>query len=84
MSQVSEQSYKYQVCPYCKSKRIRPVCVVRMNTNQWQREDVLCNRTGVICHNCDRYTVTHKIAKFIDRAEMRRDINNLTAFLLGE
>ena len=81
MSQVSALSYRYEVCPYCKSKRIRPVCVIRMNTNQWQRENVLANRNGVICDNCNRYTVLRKTVFFYDKAEMRRDIKNLETFL---
>ncbi len=84
MSQVTEQSYSNQVCPYCRSKKIRPVGVVRMESNQHVIELSQVFRSGFLCDNCDRHHISDSAKFIIDRAEMRRDVAKLTAFLLGE
>ncbi len=76
--------YRYRVCPFCKSKKISPVAVVRLGTDQHTVELTRVNRTGYLCGNCNRYHLSYQAAYKTDRAEMRRDINQLQKFLAGE
>ena len=81
MSQVYPERYRYQVCPSCRSKKIRPVAVVRLANNQWQVSISQVNRTGYMCDNCNRYHTNIQTKHITDRAEMRRDIIALQKFL---
>ncbi len=85
MSQVDPMSYRNEACPHCKSKKLSPVSVYRLNANQWQVTDIAqLNRTGFLCGNCGRYVPLHKTVMIYDRAEMKRDIKKLQAFLDGD
>ena len=77
------QQYNYQVCPFCKSKKLGRVAVVRLGSS-YHLELSQVNYTGYICQNCDRYHVSHRVKFVTDRAEMRRDIKSLQKFLAGE
>ena len=75
MSRVNKWDYQYPVCPHCHSKRI--------DDRQMSDPRVGCSEEqGYICFNCQRFFTESD--EIFDRAEMRRDIKNLTAFLLGE
>ena len=67
--------YSYQVCPFCKSKKITGVTV------EYREDDT--QKYGFLCDKCGRF---HEESKWIyDRAEMRRDANKLLKFLgIGE
>lgn len=73
--------YSYQVCPFCRSKNISPIAVVQLNPDQWTQELQKVQRTGYLCSNCQRYHAPLNDKHIIDRAEMRRDIKRLQAFL---
>ena len=73
--------YNYQVCPFCKSKGIAPIGLVRMAKDIHIVELQQVNRTGYLCDNCKRYHPIHLTKHIIDRAEMRRDVKRLMKFL---
>lgn len=80
---IQPYQYNYQVCPYCKSKRLKKVAVVRLGVED-HREMTQANVTGYICENCNRYHVNRDVNFITDRAEMRRDIKQLQAYLDGD
>lgn len=73
--------YRYQVCPFCGSKKIQPVAVVKLATNQYSLEIGNVNRTGCICDNCKKYSRNCQSKTVYDRAEMKRDAKRLIEFL---
>lgn len=82
---VSESDYRYGTCLYCRSKKLSPVAVVRLCSNEYRNDNIKgVSRTGYLCSNCQRYIVMHKVKYTIDRAEMRRDANRLLAYLGGK
>ncbi len=81
MSQVYPSKYRYQVCPFCKSKNIRPVALVGLEKNQWRLDMTQVQRTGYLCENCNRYHEKHKDKFIVDRAEIKRDIAALQKYL---
>jgi len=81
--QVWPQKYSNQVCPYCDSKKLSGVAVVKLGREVSMVMSQV-SRTGYICQNCKRYHKSHEWRNKIDRAEMRRDINRLQKFLNGE
>ena len=81
MSKVNEFDYRYEVCPHCGSKKLSPVGVVRMNSGQYNADIDFISRTGYLCGNCQRYTVSHRTKYIYDRKEIRRDIKKLQEFL---
>jgi len=84
MSQVNPMDYRNKACPHCKSKKLSPVGVYRMNKSQWQVTDIAqLNRTGFLCGNCGRYVHLHQKIMIYDRAEMKRDVKKLQNFLDG-
>ena len=81
---VDPSDYRYRVCPSCKSKKVPPVGLYRMDPAQWVANLCQINRTGYLCGNCGRYHRAGR-AKFItDRAEMRRDMERLFLYLSAE
>ncbi len=79
---VSENNYRYSVCPHCKSKKLAPAAVVRLEPNEYQRDDINhVNRTGYLCGNCQRYIPSYQIKYITDREEMRRDVKRLLKYL---
>lgn len=78
---VSEDSYRYKVCPHCKSK---PVAVVWFGEKDYSLDVNRVNRTGYLCGNCQKYVTSCLIKYITDRAEMRRDVNRLLTCLSGK
>ena len=83
MSQVSEMKYRNRVCPFCGSKKIKPVEVYRFGQSQHIANPAQIGRTGRICDNCHRYHPERLYKYTFDRAEMKRDIKRLQKFLKG-
>jgi hypothetical protein len=76
--------YRYRVCPFCNSKKLKPVGVFNFTADEYYANPKEVKRTGFLCVNCKRYHA-YEDTKFIyDRAEMRRDINKLQKFLDGD
>lgn len=84
MSKLSTFDYRYQVCPFCNSKRVELVAMVRLNPGEYNRAVSMIRRTGYFCNNCNRYHLTGQIKFMFDRKEMRRDIASLQKFLEGD
>lgn len=78
---VNVLDYRYKVCPTCKSKRLSPIGLVYFGSTEYQKEEAYISRTGHLCDNCDRYIIAHKVKFWIDRAEMRRDMERLKDYL---
>ena len=78
MTQINTMKYRYQCCPFCKSKRIKAKQlhdpIMNNNTNQ---------PSGYLCLNCNRYHPMNDTIYKVDRAEIRRDINRLQKELGG-
>jgi len=81
MSQVDPGKYRYLVCPVCRSKDLRPVGVYDFRNDENYATTSSIWKTGYICGNCGRYHISRKMKWATDRAEMRRDIARLQAFL---
>lgn len=81
---VWPEKYRYHVCPHCKSKKLQAVAATVIHGGNYHIESANLYRTGYICGNCQRYIDTDDIKYITDRAEMRRDVERLTAYLLGE
>jgi hypothetical protein len=83
MSKINTIDYRYRVCPICKSKRLKPVGIVRFGPDKYYTHPKEVKRTGFLCDNCERYHSYHGTKFIYDRAEMRRDAMKLLAFLDG-
>ena len=81
MSKIDPGKYSYEVCPHCKSKKLSPVAVVRLEKNEYFKDMSQVQRTGRICNNCQRYIARLNIKSIYDYAEIRRDIKALQKFL---
>lgn len=84
MSQVYPGKYRYQVCPHCKSKKTVGVALTKLHGGVYSVENAINTRTGYLCENCKRYHTERETKYMTDQAEMRRDVEHLTAYLQGE
>lgn len=81
--------YHYTVCPYCRSKKI-VLAYIRKAVGYMatqKRLTVMTDESDKVeanhyfCGNCNRVFQISKAKGIIDRAEIRRDINRLKAYL---
>jgi hypothetical protein len=84
MSQTWPAKYQYRVCPFCRSKKIKPVGLWRFGSSQYVVNPQQIQRTGHLCSNCNRYHAEYDYKYIIDRAEMKRDIKILQKHLYAE
>ncbi len=77
--------YYYQVCPYCRSKKIERVAMVRMggSSSLILADGNRLYSTGYFCECCKRYHESEAFKYICDRKEMRRDMLSLKKFLAG-
>ena len=81
--QTWPEKYNYHVCPFCKSKDVRPVGVYSFTLEEYFANITQIQRTGYICRNCKRYFPQSDGKWITDRAEMRRDMKRIQEFLEG-
>jgi hypothetical protein len=79
MSKVKESAYIYQICPYCKSKKVKAKVVKNTFDTSTGME-----ATGYLCNNCKRYHTFDDVTYKLDRAEVKRDIKILQGMLIGD
>lgn len=75
---VNEFSYAYWVCPHCGCKHTEKVSLIKLPSGGVPCSGYI-NPTGYLCQKCDRYFTSPK--RFIDRKEIRRDIERLRKYL---
>ncbi len=77
--QTWPNKYNNQVCPFCRSKKLKAVGVHRFHPQEYEIAGI--KRTGWLCDNCKRYHTLTEEKWAIDLAEMRRDMMQLSRFL---
>lgn len=79
MSKINEMDYRYQCCPFCKSKRVIP----KNMYDEFTKIDHTTGRAnGYFCKNCNRWHPDKDTIYKTDRVEIRRDIKNLQKLLI--
>lgn len=80
---VCPEDYRYKVCTYCRSKKIELISCHIANPDFVIGSPNTLDANRYHCDNCRRIFLIYEAINMTDKAEMKRDIDRLLAFLNG-